>query len=281
METLELDAVVIGGGELLYEYCKRASVPHRRVGKLVVAVHEAELPQLDSIAQQARESGVDDLQWLDAHQISELEPAATAVRALLSPSTGIVDSHALLSALRRDAEGWGARVIVASPVLAGRVVRSGIELEIGGDEPSVARCLTVVNAAGLWAQSVARSITGVPAGSIPSQYFAKGHYFVLGGPSPFSHLVYPVPEPGGLGRAAGFYDAIRRYFPALADGALSAGFTGIRPKLSAPGSPPDDFVLQGTDEHGVPGLLNLYGIESPGMTASLALAELALEKLGT
>jgi L-2-hydroxyglutarate oxidase LhgO len=198
---------------------------------------------------------------------------------------------------------------LTSPVLGGRVTGGGIELRIGGSEASTALCRTVVNAGGLQAQEVARSIAGVPDSSIPGQYFAKGHYFTLSGRSPFKRLVYPVPVPGGLGvhvtldmagqarfgpdvswqsgidyafdeaRAAQFYSAIRSYFPSLADGALVPGYTGIRPKLSPAGSPADDFVLQGPNEHGVPGLLNLYGIESPGLTASLALAELALEKL--
>jgi L-2-hydroxyglutarate oxidase LhgO len=254
---------------------------------------------------------VTDLDWLDAREIAELEPQVKAVRGLISPSTGIIDSHGLMSALRRDAEERGANVILASPVLGGRVTAQGIELRIGGSEVSTALCRTVVNAGGLQAQDVARGIEGVPPSSIPGQYFAKGHYFTLSGRSPFQRLVYPVPVPGGLGvhvtldlagqarfgpdvswldgidysfdesRAAQFYSAIRSYFPALADGALVPGYTGIRPKLSPAGSPADDFVLQGPSEHGVPGLLNLYGIESPGLTSALALADLGLTKLAT
>jgi L-2-hydroxyglutarate oxidase LhgO len=195
-------------------------------------------------------------------------------------------------------------------VVGGRVTAEGFELQSGGAEPATLSCRSVVNAAGLSAQNVARAIQGVPSDGIPGQYFAKGHYFTLSGRSPFHHLVYPVPVPGGLGvhvtldlagqarfgpdvswldgidyafdesRAAAFYVAIRRYFPELPDGALSPGYTGIRPKLSPAGSPADDFVIQGPALHGVPGLLNLYGIESPGLTASLALADLALDALG-
>jgi L-2-hydroxyglutarate oxidase LhgO len=231
------------------------------------------------------------------------------VRGLLSPSTGIVDSHELMSALRRDAESAGAHVVLNTPVEGGAVSGDGFELTGGGGEPFVARCRSLVNAAGLVAQTVARSIRGVPLESIPGQYFAKGHYFTMGGRSPFRRLVYPVPVPGGLGvhvtldmagqtrfgpdvswldgvdysfdesRAAAFYAATRSYFPALADGALSPGYTGIRPKLSPAGTPAQDFMVQGPAEHGVPGLVSLYGIESPGLTCSLTLADLVLEKL--
>jgi L-2-hydroxyglutarate oxidase LhgO len=306
--SLKARLCVEGKGKL-YEYCAAAHVPHRRVGKLIVATRDEEVATLDGILARAERAGVHDLEWLDASQIRKLEPAVQAVRGLFSPSTGIIDSHGLMSALRRDAEAAGAQVVVGSPVLGGRVLAGGIELRIGGDEPSTVRCSTLVNSAGLSAQSVARSIEGVPPSSIPGQYFAKGHYFTLGSRSPFSHLVYPVPVPGGLGvhvtldlagqarfgpdvswldgidyafddsRASSFYDAIRRYFPGLSDGALVPGYTGIRPKLSPAGAPADDFVVQGPSEHGVAGLLNLYGIESPGLTSSLALAELALEKL--
>jgi L-2-hydroxyglutarate oxidase LhgO len=226
----------------------------------------------------------------------------------LSPSTGIVDSHGLMAALRRDAERAGAHVVVATPVLRGECRSAGIELEFGGREAFVALCRTVFNA--LRAQQVARSIRGIPAGAIPEQYFAKGHYFVLSGRAPFSRLVYPAPVPGGLGvhvtldlanqarfgpdvswvgdvdyafdesRIETFYAAIRRYYPGLPDGSLVPGYTGIRPKLGPPGSPAQDFLVQGPGENGVPGLVNLYGIESPGLTACLALADHALALLG-
>ncbi len=299
----------VAGKRQLYDYCRAADVPHEQIGKLIVATRDDEIPKLEAILQHARESGVDDLTWVDQRQIADLEPAVTAVRGLMSPSTGIIDSHGLMAALRRDAEAAGAQVILASPVLGGRVTERGIELYIGGSEASTALCRTVINSGGLQAQQVARSIAGVPAASIPGQYFAKGHYFTLSGKSPFRRLVYPVPVPGGLGvhvtldlagqarfgpdvswldeidysfdeaRAAQFYAAIRSYFPALADGALTPGYTGIRPKLSPAGSPANDFLVQGPQEHGVPGLLNLYGIESPGLTSALALADYALAQL--
>jgi L-2-hydroxyglutarate oxidase LhgO len=199
--------------------------------------------------------------------------------------------------------------VVSSPVLGGRVVADGIELDVGGPEPATALCRSVVNAAGLRAQEVARSIAGIPPDTIPGQYFAKGHYFVLAGRAPFKRLVYPVPVAGGLGvhltldlaqqarfgpdvswldsvdynfdeqRSESFYAAIRSYFPTLSAGSLLPGYTGIRPKLAPVGAPAQDFVVQGTAQHGVPQLVNLYGIESPGLTASLALADYALAKL--
>jgi L-2-hydroxyglutarate oxidase LhgO len=216
----------------------------------------------------------------------------------------------VMASFLRDAREAGAELVLASPVVSGAVGDDGIELEVGGRDPIAITCTTVVNSAGLFAQKVARSIRGVPERSIPGTYYAKGHYFTMSGKSPFSHLVYPIPAPGGLGvhvtldlagsarfgpdvsfvddldygfdesRAERFYSAIRRYFPGLAPGALSPGYTGIRPKLGPSGSAPHDFVIQGPAEHGVPGLVNLYGIESPGLTASLAIAERVQALLG-
>jgi len=302
--------VCVRGKELLYRYCKAEDVSHRRLGKIIVATRDEELSVLEGLSLQARENGVQDLEWLDAAQIHALEPEIQGVRGLLSPSTGIIDSHALMSALRRDAERAGAHVMVESPVLGGEVTSNGLELRVGGHEPSVVKCRGVVNSAGLFAERVARSISGIPGESIPAHHFAKGHYFVLTGKSPFQRLVYPVPVPGGLGvhvtldlagqarfgpdvcwidgidytfdeqREAAFDRAIRNYFPAHVAGSLAPGYTGIRPKLSASGAAARDFVVQGSAEHGVPGLVNLYGIESPGLTSALALAELVLAELG-
>lgn len=297
----------VQGKALLYAYAEKNSIPHRRLGKLIVATREDEVPALERIRTNAEQCGVTDLEWLETKDVTALEPAVKAVRGLFSPSTGIIDSHAFMSALRKDAVEHGAEVVTSSPVLGGRVLDAGgFELEIGGAEPTTVRCSMLVNAAGLWAQNVARSMKGVPASSIPAQCFAKGHYFTLNGKSPFSHLVYPVPVPGGLGvhvtldlagqarfgpdvswidgvdygfedgREARFYEAIRAYFPALSDGALTPGHTGIRPKLGGAGEAAQDFVMQGESEHGVPGLINLYGIESPGLTAALPLAEQVL-----
>ena len=293
----------VEGRRALYAYCAERDVPHRRIGKIIVATGEEEIPVLEKLRAAAAGNGVDDLVWLSAAEIHEMEPEVRAVRGLLSPSTGIIDSHALMASLRRDAERAGAQVALGTPVVSGRLVGSGIELTTGGDEPSTFRFDLVVNSAGPWAQSVAHLIEGVPPSSIPPQHFAKGHYFAMAGKCPFRRLVYPVPVPGGLGthltldlaggarfgpdvqwcdrveysfdesRAASFYASIRRYYPGLQDGALVPGFTGVRPKTTPAGAAAADFQVQGPSEHGVPGLVNLYGIESPGLTSVLALAE--------
>lgn len=299
----------VEGNRALYEYCERHDVAHARLGKLIVATREEELPALARIRDRAARSGVAELTPLSATEVRALEPKVKAVAGLWSPSTGIIDSHGYMASLRRDAERHGASMVLASPVVSGKVRDDGIELTTAGREPTRALCRAVVNAAGPWAPAVARQIEGLPHSTIPDAYFAKGHYFTLAGKSPFSHLVYPVPVPGGLGihvtldlngqarfgpdvswldgvdyrfepeRVAAFYAAIRTYYPELADGALNPGFTGIRPKLGPEGSPDGDFVVRGAREHGVAGLVNLYGIESPGLTASLALAELVRAEL--
>jgi L-2-hydroxyglutarate oxidase LhgO len=295
-------SLCVAGKLALYDYCARQGVPHARLGKLIVATRDEEIPELERILGRARANGVEDLTWLDAADVRALEPGVVAVRALLSPSTGIIDSHGLMAAFKRDAAEHGAHVVTSTPVLAGRLEDGGFVLELGGAEPATVRCRTLVNAAGLRAPTVSRSIAGVNATAIPSEHFAKGHYFVLGGRSPFGRLVYPVPVPGGLGvhvtldlagqarfgpdvswlgdvdytfdesRAPAFYTAIRAYYPALPDGSLVPGYTGIRPKLGPAGTT-HDFVIQGPDVTGAPGFAALYGIESPGLTASLAIAE--------
>lgn len=301
----------VEGKALLYRYAEEHGIAHRRIGKLVVATSEAELAGLQSIFDNAAQCGVSDLSWLDARELRTLEPQVRAVRALFSPSTGIIDSRALLLALQRDAIRHGAEILTQRRVVSGAQRPHGLELEVeavGGQRSQIA-CRELVNAAGLWAQAVARSIDGILGTSIPELCLAKGQFFNLEGDSPFSHLVYPLPEPGGLGihftldlaghakfgpdvqwvhridysfdssRRESFEAAIRRYYPALRPGALVPGVTGVRPKLSGPGEPAADFSLQGAGEHGVPGLLNLYGIESPGLTASLALARLVADRL--
>jgi L-2-hydroxyglutarate oxidase LhgO len=293
----------VRGKSLLYEYCGANELPHRRLGKLIVAAREDELPVLERLKAQAEGNGVVDLEWLEASRIAELEPAVRGVRGLFSPSSGIVDSHAVMAALLRDAREAGAELVLSTPIVSGAVASDGIELVAGGSEPISFNCRVVVNSAGLFAQRVARSIRGVPEQSVPGSFYAKGHYFTLAGKSPFSHLVYPIPAPGGLGvhvtldlggqvrfgpdvswidgidyafdesRAESFYAAVRAYYPALRDGSLQPGYTGIRPKLSREGGAFQDFVVQGPKDHGVPGLVQLYGIESPGLTAALALAD--------
>ncbi len=293
----------VEGKRALYRYCHAQGVGHSRLGKLIVATRDEDIAVLERLKSQAEGNGVDDLQWLDPQDVRALEPEVVCVRALLSPSTGIVDSHALLGALCRDAKAAGADLVVSSPVLSGCVRADGIMLSGGGAEPYRVLCQTVVNAAGLQASSLARSIEGLPKDTVPPSFLAKGHYFVLTGRSPFSRLIYPVPEPGGLGihvtldlggRArfgpdvhwvdaidykfeagldGAFEDAIRRYFPGLKAHSIEPGYTGIRPKIGPSGSVPQDFVVHGPETHGIRGLVNLYGIESPGLTAALALAE--------
>jgi L-2-hydroxyglutarate oxidase LhgO len=293
----------VEGKKALYAFCEANDVGHSRLGKLIVATTADHIPVLERLLAQARANGVDDLTWVEREEVQRLEPAVLCERALLSPSTGIIDSHGFMAALKRDAEARGAHVILNSPVVGGRVDERGIELSIGGSDPVRALCRVVVNSAGLYAQAVANSIEGLPKSTISPSFLAKGHYFILRGKSPFSRLVYPVPEPGGLGvhvtldlggqarfgpdvswidaidygldesRAQSFYPAIRRYFPGLVEGSLQPGYTGIRPKTTPAGSPAQDFTIQGPADHGVGGLVNLYGIESPGLTAALALAD--------
>ena len=294
----------VAGRRLLYAYCKEHGVSHRNCGKLIVATSEAESAKLGEIKHRAEANGVEGMRLLSAAEAIGLEPNLTCTAALLSPATGIVDSHGYMLALQGDAGESGAMFAFLSPLEHGRVCEQGIELEIGGTEPMKLRCRLMVNSAGLHAPALARKIEGMPPERIPTAYYAKGNYFTLTGRSPFSRLIYPVPVPGGLGvhitvdlggqakfgpdvewiegidytvdrrRADKFYAAVRRYWPGLKDGALQPGYAGIRPKIVPAGAPPQDFVLQGPQEHGVPGLINLFGIESPGLTASLALADL-------
>jgi L-2-hydroxyglutarate oxidase LhgO len=299
----------VAGKERLYRYCAEEDVAHRRIGKLIVATRDDQLAKLESIQRQAAQNGVDDLTWLDAAAARELEPAVTCVAALLSPSTGIIDSHGLMQALRRQIEERGGRVVLSSPVRGGRVERDAIVLDVGGAESITVGCRSVVNAGGLFAQELAHALAGCPPHTIPEPRYGKGHYFVLRAGAPFSRLVYPLPVPGGLGihvtldlagrvrfgpdvtwvdevnyafdesRAPGFYAAVREYFPALRDGDLVPGYTGIRSKVAG-AQDFVDFVIQGSDEHGVAGLVNLFGIDSPGLTSSLAIADYVAGKLG-
>ncbi len=299
----------VEGRELLYDYCATHGVEQRRDGKLIVATNDAQLDDLDAIMARAAANGVSDLRRLSADEAVALEPDIHCTGALFSPSTGIVDSHGLMLAYLGDAEASGAMLAVSSPVQSGRVTDDGVLLAIGGDTPAMLLAQIVVNAAGLWAQPVARRIDGVPAETVPGLYFARGVYFTLTGKPPFSRLVYPVPAPGGLGchytvdlggqakfgpdvewiddidytvdpaRAEKFYGEIRRYWPDLRDGTLMPGYAGVRPKTHPSGSHATDFIIQGAEAHGVRGLVNLYGIESPGLTSSLAIAEEVRRKL--
>lgn len=293
----------VAGKQALYRYCADRGVPFRNCGKLIVATDPEQIGRLDAIRAKAAANGVDDLRPLTPADVAAMEPALSCVAALWSPSSGIVDSHALMLAYQGEAEDRGAMVAFESPVLGGVVRDDGIALSVGGAEPATILAGLVVNAAGLHAQAIARTIRGLPAETIPPCWYAKGSYFTLAGRSPFSRLIYPVPEPGGLGvhvtidlggqarfgpdvewveridytvdprRGERFYAAVRRYWPELQDGALQPGYAGIRPKLVPAGAADADFLVQGPADHGVPGLVNLYGIESPGLTASLALGE--------
>ncbi|NVE22084.1 NAD(P)/FAD-dependent oxidoreductase [Burkholderia glumae] len=302
----------VEGRERLYAFCEEHQVPYRRSGKLIVAAEDAQRGTLAELEAAARANGVTDLRRLSGDQARALEPALRCVAALESPSTGIVDSHALMLALLGDAERAGAVIAYRSPVIGGQVLHDGgpaIELEVGGAEPMTLRARRVVNAAGLYAQTVAGGLRGLPPESVPRARYAKGNYYSLAGRAPFSRLIYPVPEPGGLGvhltldlanqarfgpdvewideidfrvdpaRAARFYDAIRSYWPELPDEALQPAYAGVRPKLAHPPGGGDDFVIQSARAHGVAGLVNLYGIESPGLTASLAIAEQVIAAL--
>lgn len=300
----------VEGKRRLYRYCAERGVPHSNCGKLIVATTEEEAGKLEGIRQRAAANGVPELRLLSRAQALEMEPALQCTAALHSTTTGIVDSHAYMLALQGDAENAGAIFAFHAPVTRGRATEDGIEIEVGGAEPMALRARLMVNAAGLHAPHLARGIAGMPEAQVPQAYYAKGNYFTLAGRSPFSRLIYPVPVPGGLGthltidlggqarfgpdvewvdsinyvvdpkRGDSFYAAIRRYWPDLPDGALSPGYSGIRPKIVPPGSPAQDFVVQGAAVHGVAGLVNLFGIESPGLTASLALADYVLDACG-
>ncbi|SOY85843.1 NAD(P)/FAD-dependent oxidoreductase [Cupriavidus taiwanensis] len=295
----------VRGKAMLYDYCASRHVAHQRCGKLIVATSEAQVATLEGIRAKAAANGVDDLRLIGRAEAQALEPQLQCHAALLSPSTGIVDSHGLMTALLGDAENAGAMLAVQSPVLGGAVTADGIRLEIGAEDGSATTLLarTVVNSAGLTAPELARRIDGMPETHIPPQYYAKGCYFTLAGRAPFSRLIYPVPEAAGLGvhltidlggqarfgpnvrwideieygvdasDADAFYDEVRRYWPGLADGALQPGYAGIRPKISGPHEAAADFRIDGPAVHGVPGLVHLFGIESPGLTSSLAIAE--------
>ena len=300
----------VEGKEQLYRYCATHGVPHKRIGKLIVALNESQNDILEALKTQAAANGVYDLEWKNQSEIKSLEPEIFGASALLSPSTGIIDSHSLMVAYQGDAESKGAVIVFNSPVEKGTVKGRKIELSVGraSDEFRISANI-VVNAAGLGAQTVSHNLQGLNPETVPPRFLARGCYFTLSGKSPFSRLIYPVPEPGGLGvhvtldmggsvrfgpdvewvdevdysvdpkRAANFYDAIRKYYPTLANDTLQPGYSGIRPKVAAKGSATGDFLIQGPQEHSVPGLVNMYGIESPGLTSSLSLANLVAEKL--
>jgi len=292
----------VQGKQLLYTYCAERGVGHRRCGKLIVATEASQLPLLHALRAQGLANGIDDLVLLDRADALALEPQLECAGALLSPSTGIVDGHGLMLALQGDLEHAGGLVALNTPLAHMESAQGAIILEAQDGTRLHAR--SVVNAAGLQAQALARRCTGLDVRHVPPSYYAKGNYFTLAGRAPFQHLIYPAPQAAGLGvhltldlggqakfgpdvqwvddtsdlvvdpaRGAAFYAEVRKYWPGLADGALQPGYAGIRPKIQAPFEAAQDFIIQGPATHGVPGLVNLFGIESPGLTSCLAIGQ--------
>lgn len=299
----------VDGRHRLLAFCRSHGVAVQQLGKLIVATDDAQVAPLQALLARGLANGVDDLRLLSRDQALALEPDLHCVAALHSPSTGIVDSHGLMLALLGDAEAAGAALALGSPLLSAQVRGEGFQLTVGGASPTTLGCRLLVNAAGLGAPGLAGRIDGLPAAHVPRGYLCKGHYFSLAGRAPFSRLVYPAPEAAGLGvhmtldlggqarfgpdvqwtdtedyqvdprRADGFYAAIRRYWPGLPDGALQPDYAGIRPKISRPDEPAADFRISGPEDHGIAGLVNLFGIESPGLTSSLAIADVVRQAL--
>lgn len=293
----------VAGRDALYRYCAAKAVPHRKLGKIIVATSAAEIPVLAQYRAQARTNGAGDLEPLTRTQVLSLEPAIRCEAGLYSPSTGIVDSQALMLAYQADLEAHGAIVSLGSRVLRGRLQAHSVVLQVAGAEQFELEAGLVVNCAGLGAQDVSLDLEGVPRGSVPRLRLAKGHYFVLAGHSPFRHLVYPLANSAGLGihvtldlqgaarfgpdvhwiesvdysfpegLRADFAAAIRLYYPQLDESRLQRGYSGIRPKVSGPGEPATDFCVRGPAHHAHSPYAALYGIESPGLTSSLALAD--------
>lgn len=292
----------VEGKEKLYQYCESRDIPHNRLGKLIVATDQSEVSQLDKIQSMAEKNGVADLRVLDKADVQRLEPNVKCAAALFSPSTGIIDSHVFMLSLQADIEANRGMVLTNTCVSHVEIGEKEFLIEVDGSAERVS-CRTLVNSAGLSAGTVARGMRTLDSAFAPEIYFAKGHYFSYRGRSPFQHLVYPVPVDGGLGvhatndlagsarfgpdvewvdgvdyefdsgRLSGFVDSIRRYFPAVDDARLAPAYTGIRPKLTRPGQAPADFRIEGHEDHAIHGLVNMYGIESPGLTASLAIGD--------
>jgi L-2-hydroxyglutarate oxidase LhgO len=305
----------VEGRRKLYAYLASRNVAHRKCGKLIVATSAAEEGQIAALHRRALDNDVENMSLLSGEQAHALEPNLSCVAAAQSGETGIVDAHGLMMALLGDLESAGGALALNAPVVGGHIRDDGsFDLGIGGAQPARARCRVLINAASLNAQRVARSIEGVPPAHVPELTLAKGSYFGCAGKPAFTRLIYPAPVEGGLGvhltldlggrmrfgpdvewlstrdpdgvdytvdprRSASFYAAIRRYWPALRDGALTPDYAGCRPKLSGPGQPAADFRIDGPETHGVPGLVNLFGIESPGLTSSLAISEDVADKL--
>lgn len=303
----------VQGRDALYAYCDAKGIAYRRCGKLVVATSDQQIPRLAAILSQAQSNGCTEVSWLEGKSARAMEPALSCVAALSSPNTGIIDTHAYMLALQGDAESAGAVFAMDSKVVSGQMTDAGVVVQVktGDGEETELEASTLVNCGGLWAPRLANMLEGLDQSSMPEAYFAKGNYYSLAGKAPFSHLIYPVPEPGGLGvhltldmggqarfgpdvewlsppqedidysvdpaRAAAFYREIRAYWPDLGNHALQPAYSGVRPKITPPGTPAADFLFA---SHGSPHYLGLYGIESPGLTTSLAIAAHTAALLG-
>jgi len=301
----------VEGNRLLYEYCRSHQVSTQAYGKLIVASDDSQMNDLQAILYKAQNNGVPEIKLISGDEAIALEPNLKCTAAILSSSTGIVDSHGYMLSLLGGFEDAGGMIAYQSPLISakpiGQDAKGGYELIIGGPDGMQLQTHLLINCAGMSAPAVAQKIEGLPRQKIPKAYFAKGNYFSLSGRSPFTHLIYPIPEPGGLGvhltldmggqakfgpdvewldidsegeidytvdpkRGDGFYQAVRRYWPGLKDGALQPDYSGVRAKIVPPNSPAGDFCFDGPQSHGLQGLFNLYGFESPGLTSSLAIA---------
>lgn len=299
----------VKGKQLLYEYCNLRSIPNKRTGKLIVATEDFEIETVKQYIDKASDNGVDDLIWLSQSEVAELEPEVSSVGAVFSPSTGIIDSHSYMLSLLGDTENAGGLVVYQTSIASIKPQGDKFIVETKGLNAHEIKASVVINAAGLYACDVARTIAELDETSIPQPYYAKAHYYSLSGRNPFTHLVYPVARKASLGvhvtvdmgggarfgpdldwiegidysfdesRKQLFYDAIRRYWPSVGRDQLQPGYTGIRPKISGPDEPAADFLIQSYKDHQMKGLINLFGIESPGLTASLAIAELVRRQI--
>jgi L-2-hydroxyglutarate oxidase LhgO len=293
----------VRGRRMLYDFCASHGVAHRKCGKLIVAANAAEIEKIEAIAKQGGINGVEGLVLIGGNAARALEPELVCAGALHSPETGIIDSHAYMLALRGDLEDAGGAVAVNTPVIGASRKGGQWLVQFGGSDGGEFAFDAIANCTGLSAQKVARTMTDYPATRVPRQVLAKGNYFSYAGKPAFSRLIYPTPMPGGLGvhvtldlagrmrfgpdvewiehehyevdpkRADIFYDRIRTYWPGLRDGTLAPDYSGIRPKLSGPGEPQGDFLIDAPAQHGLPGLVQMFGIESPGLTSSLSLGE--------
>lgn len=302
----------VEGNQLLYEYCRSHQVATQPYGKLIVATDETQIDGLQAILYKAQNNGVQEIKMISGSEARALEPNLHCSAAILSTTTGIVDSHGYMLSLLGGFEDAGGMVAYQSPLMRAKPIgihaEHGYELEIGGADSMKIQTKLLINCAGMSAPAVAKNIEGLTQDHIPKAYFAKGNYFSLSGKSPFTHLIYPIPEPGGLGvhltldmggqakfgpdvewldidveeqidyvvnplRGEGFYEAVRRYWPSLKDGVLQADYSGVRAKIVPPNTPAGDFCLNTPLDHGLKNLYNLYGFESPGLTSSLAIAK--------